>query len=142
MFRRFWSQLVERAHSKTTLLLNRTPTTDYWLTAGIGRDGFSLTLAAKEDRARIECYIRLRQGRQGTLAAFNALLSQREDIEGAFGEHLDWQELAGKSGSRIYKDLEGGWRTPEADWPALQERMIDTLVQLDKSLRGPIRQLP
>jgi hypothetical protein len=83
----------------------------------------------------------MKEGEQATLAAFNALLAQRESIEKTFEDHLDWQELPGRIGSRICKDLEGGWRTPEAEWPTLQDRMIDAMVRLEKALRGPVHQL-
>jgi hypothetical protein len=141
IFRRFWSQLIERSRPKTTLLSNRSTTTDHWISAGIGRAGFSLSCSLTEDRARVECYIRRKEGEQANLAAFEALLAQREKIEAAFGAELDWQELPGRIGSRICKDLEGGWRTPEAEWPMLQDRMIDAMVRLEKALRGPIHQL-
>jgi len=142
IFRRFWSQLIERSRTKTSLLSNRSTTTDHWLSAGIGRAGFWLSFALTEDRARVECYIRMKEGEQASLTAFNALLAQRENIEKVFGGELDWQELPGRIGSRICKDLEGSWRAPEAEWPELQDRMIDAMVRLEKALRGPIHQLP
>ena len=142
IFRRFWSQLIERSRLKTELLSNRSTTTDHWLSAGIGRAGFGLNFSLTEDRSRVECYIRLKEGEQASLAAFRALHAQRKNIESVFGSDLDWQELPGRIGSRICKDYpDGGWRTPEAEWPALQDRMIDSMIRLENSLRGPIHKL-
>jgi len=142
IFRRFWSQLIERSRAKTSLVANRSTTTDHWLSAGIGRAGYGLNFSLTEDRARVECYIRVKEGDQVNLAAFKALLEQRDEIENTFGEKLDWQELPGRIGCRICKDLEGGWRTPEPEWPSLQDAMIDAMIRLEKSLRGPIHALP
>ena len=141
IFRRFWSQLIERSRPLTPMLSNRSTTTDHWLSAGIGRAGFSLNFSLTEDRARIECYIRMKEGEQANLAAFNALLAQKSGIEMAFGGELDWQELPGRLGNRICKDLEGGWRTPEAEWPDLQSRMLDSMIRLERALRTPIHEL-
>jgi hypothetical protein len=63
IFRRFWAQLIERSRSKTQLLANRSTTTDPWLSAGIGRSGFFLSVSLTENRARVECYIRLGKDR-------------------------------------------------------------------------------
>jgi len=52
-----------------------------------------------------------------------------------------WQELPESRGCRICKLVEGGWRTPEDDWPALQDRLIDAMVRLERALKGPIHDL-
>lgn len=75
IFRRFWSQLIDRSRARTQLFANRSTTTDHWLSAGIGRAGLGL----------------------------------------------------------------GGWHTPEGEWPALQERLIDTAIRLEKALKNPIQ---
>ncbi|KRR18328.1 DUF4268 domain-containing protein [Bradyrhizobium retamae] len=141
IFKRFWSQLIDRSLGKTQLLANRNASTDHWLSAGIGRTGFSLNISLTEDRSRVECYIRLKEGEQASLAAFKQLYAQREALEGKFGGPLDWQELPGKIGCRICEDTIGGWRSPEAEWPALQDQLIDTLVRMEETLRAPIEQI-
>ncbi len=142
IFRRFWTQYIERSRARTPLLANRSPTTDHWLTAGIGRAGFHLSTSLTEDRGRVECYIRFgAEMEQRSKEAFRALLQQKAAIEQVFGAELDWQELPTRSGSRICADTPGGWRTPEADWPTLQDALLDKLVRLEAALRGPIQRL-
>jgi hypothetical protein len=142
IFRRFWHQLIERSKDKTQLLANRSTTTDHWLSAGIGRAGFSLSLSLTENRARVECYMRIgKDAGERSLAAFNVLRAQRDKIEASFGESLDWQELNERSGCRICKDFESSWHTPESEWLALQDRMIDAMIRLEQALREPVRQL-
>jgi Domain of unknown function (DUF4268) len=142
IFKKFWSQIIERSIAKQIpLLANRNTSTDHWISAGIGRAGFWLSISLTEDRSRVECYIRGNEGEQASLAAFKKLYGQREALEAKFGETLDWQELPGRKGCRICKDLNGGWRTPEAEWPAMQDAILDTLVRLEAALRGPIQQI-
>lgn len=141
-FRRFWAILIERSRSRTQLFANRSATTDHWLSAGIGRSGFGLHASLATDRARVECYIRLgKDSDDRNIAAFNALKAQRESIEKTFGDELDWQELPDASGCRICKDMDGGWKTPEAEWPALADKIIDAMIRLEAALRNPVQSI-
>ena len=69
------------------------------------------------------------------------LCHRKAEIEQAFGESLDWQELPGRNSCRICKETEGGWKSPESEWPEMQDRMIDTLIRLEKALRKPVQEL-
>ena len=142
IFRKFWGQLIERSKSSTQVLAGRSTTTDHWLSAGIGRSGFALSLALTENRARVECYIR--DGNKPdawNTAAFDALKGQRDKIEKTFGAPLDWDDLPGRKGCRISCDIEGGWKTPVEAWLDLQDKMITALVRFEAALRQPIQQL-
>jgi len=139
-FRRYWAQLIDRSKSRTDLLANRSTTSDHWLTAGIGRTGFNLAATLLRNSGHIECYIRPGDEEKST-AAFKALLARKGEIEARFGEELDWQELPGRLGCRIDKELPGGWKSPESEWPTMQDRMIETLIRLDGALRQPIQDL-
>jgi hypothetical protein len=143
IFRRFWSQFIESSVTKTDLFKNRSTTTDHWLSAGIGRYGFSLSVSLTDDRCRAECYIRLGKGSdEANKAAFDALLSQREAIEQVFGDTLAWEDLPNRIGCRISKDhFGGGWKSPEIEWPELQDWLIDHAAKLEKALKGPIQSL-
>jgi len=139
--RRFWSQLIEKARSRTQLFANRSPTTDHWLSAGIGRGGFNACIVLTQTEGQFECYIRQTGGDLASKTAFHALLAQRHEIEKAFGGELDWQELPGRMGSRICGHLPGGWKAPESEWPEIQNRLIDGMIRLEAALRKPIQEL-
>lgn len=141
LFRRFWGQAVERSKTKTQLLAGRSTSADPWISAGIGRSGFWLSLVLTQDESQVECYIRIGKDAVRSLAAFEALRVQQGAIEAAFGGPLDWQDLPGRTGCRICKDLPGGWKSPESEWPEMQDRMIDALIRLDAALRKPIQEL-
>lgn len=142
ILRRFWSQYIERSKPRTALYANRSAQPDSWLSARIGRGGFKLTASVTEDRARLDCYISMGKDSDArNKAAFHALHAQKPDIETAFGESLDWQALPDRIGCRICVDVDGGWKTPEADWPELQDRMLAKMLKLEAALKGPIQAL-
>ena len=140
-FRRFWAQLMELAKSSTTMLAGRSTTTAYWISVGIGRSGFTLNCALIKDESIVDCSFRLPGGEERTAAAFHALYARKDEIEASYGEPLDWRELPGKQTCRICVRLPGGWRSPEAEWPEMQSRMLDTLVRLERALKRPILEL-
>lgn len=142
IFRRFWTQFIERSKAKTTLYANRSTSSDHWISGGIGRSGFTLNTSVTEDRTRIECYISMGKDSDAkNKAAFHALHTQKADIEKVFGSALDWQELPSRIGCRICFDTDGGWKTPEPDWADLQDRVIAKMVKLESALKGPIQSL-
>jgi hypothetical protein len=141
VFRKFWAQLIERARPRTQLLANRTASADHWLSAGIGRTGFTLGAVLTQKDGQVECYIRPSGGEEKSTLAFNSLLAQRSEIEAKFGSKLDWQDLPGRQGCRICKELPGGWKSPESEWPDMQNRIIDELIRLEGALRKPIQDL-
>lgn len=143
IFRRFWAQLIERSRPMTSIVANRSTGTDHWLTGSIGKAGFQPTFTMKQHDSRVEMYIDLgKGGEQRTKAAFQALHEQREAIELAFGGSLVWQPLPEKRSCRIYGAVDGGWRTPENEWPELQTRLIETMVRLERAFRQPVANLP
>ena len=142
IFRKFWSQLIERSKLKTTLLTNRSTSSDHWLSAGIGRSGFSLNLTLTEDRTRVECYIRdAKKPDSWNTEAFEALKANKETIEKSFGHSLNWDEVPGRKGCRISYDMDGGWRLPTETWSEHQEGMISALIKFEAALHQPIQQL-
>lgn len=143
IFKRFWTQFIDRSGKRAEMFRNRTATTDHWLSAGIGRAGFQLNAVLTEDRARVECFIRIgKDNAPANKAAFQALLVQKDAIETAFGSQLDWQELPTKSSCRICMDFnDGGWKSPESEWSNIQDWLTDTALKMEKALKGPIQAL-
>lgn len=141
IFRKFWAQLIERSRSRTQLLANRSTSVDHWLATGIGRGGFHLSCSLVQNEGQVECYIRFAGDEPKSTAAFQALLARKGEIEASFGGALDWQDLPGRQGCRICTELPGGWRSPESDWPGMQDLMIDALIRLEGALRKPIQDL-
>jgi hypothetical protein len=142
VLRRWWAQFIERSKPRTGLFAGRAPTTDHWLSAGVGRSGFGLNVSLAQQFARVEVYVRL-PGDDGdrSTRAFEALLAQKAAIEQRFGGELDWQSLPQRAGSRICVEIPGGWRLSEGQWPELQDELVTLSVRLADALREPIQAL-
>lgn len=142
VLRRFWTQFIECSKPRTSLFANRTPTTDHWLSAGVGKAGFGLHVSLAQSVARVEIYVRY-PGDDGGRAtrAFEALLAQKGAIEARFGGELDWQPLPQRVGSRICVEIPGGWKLPESQWPAFQQELVDLSIRLADALREPIQNI-
>jgi hypothetical protein len=69
---------------------------------------------------------------------FDGLLAQREAIEAAFGQPLDWKRLDHKKSSRIefVKAFEGN---DESQWDEIIDWMIDHLRRLYSAIDGPLK---
>ena len=68
-------------------------------------------------------------------------MAKKAEIEGKFGGPLDWQDLPGRQGCRICVELAGGWKSPESEWPTMQDQLIDALIRLEGALKKPIQDL-
>jgi len=95
----YWSQFAAFLSEKNSGLKLRGTFKNYWCTFRIGRAGvhFGATAAQRDKKIGVELYI----SRADDKATFRALEAERPDIERAFGEKLDWQELPEKTASRI-----------------------------------------
>lgn len=139
VLRRFWTQFIERSKANSHLFANRSPTSDHWLSAGIGRTGYSLTVTLTQDVGRSEIYIRLANDKGArSKQAFDVLYAQKTEIESRFGGSLDWQPLPNRAGSRICVEVPGGWKLPEPQWQPFQEQLIQLSVRLADALRAHI----
>ena len=131
---RFWKGLQERSKGRTELFVNLKPRDQYWMNTGIGRQGISLGYVLSNRWASVDLYIDTGD-KQRNKAVFDALQAQQAAIEADFGERLEWLRLEHKRSSRIIRRFEEGGLTPTDDWPALQDRMIDAMIRLDRAFR-------
>ena len=139
MRKKFWTQYLERARARTSLLANRTPSIHGNLGIRL-KKGFHLYSAITAEQSRISCYINIVGKEQKTLGVFRELERRKERIEKelVLNQPLIWEAKEGKKGCRIYAPVPGGWSSPEKDWPVIQKAMIDTLIQIDEVFRKEI----
>jgi hypothetical protein len=74
-------------------------------------------------------------------AIFDQLEAHRREIEDSFGGQLSWERLEGKRACRIRYSAPGGYRSPEEQWPALQDAVIHKMKRLEQALRPWLNQL-
>jgi hypothetical protein len=139
---KFWEGLLEHAKTKTDVHANRKPTQDSWVSGGIGRSGFSLVYTVRKSDSQVELWIALGSGQTAkNKTAFKALEAQKTAIEADFGEELDWQELPEGEGCRIRRVIDGGYKSPLEQWPAIHVKLADAMVKLDKAVRARLTTL-
>ena len=139
--REFWTQLLEKAKSRTSLHKNRTPGTDHWISTGAGKTGIEYSYVIRLDDSQIEIYID-RGDYNWNKEAFRIFHLNKDGIENAFGDELEWQLLEDKRASRIRFVFENTGLKNQTEWPALQDKLIDAMTCLDKAFRPFFNKLP
>jgi uncharacterized protein with ParB-like and HNH nuclease domain len=140
---RFWQTLLNRASAQTQLHSGVSASHDGWISTGAGWSGFSFNYVIGKSAGRVELYIDRGKNKDAeNRKLFDALKRKRTAIEDTFGDALSWERLDDRRGCRIAFRIEtGGYRSDEADWPAIQDAMIDAMVRLEKALASPIASL-
>ena len=141
--KRWWSTLIERSAKVNKLHAHITPGEYSWIGASSGVRGLNLNYVITQDECAAELYIdRGKDGEEENKSIFDHLFANKDKIDAAFGEALSWERLEGKRACRIrHTQSGGGYRTPEEQWPALQDAIIQDMDRLEKALRPYLKQL-
>ena len=138
--KRFWTQLLDRARERTSLHANISARQAASLYATV-KSGLFLQYTVRQHDSSVGLYID-RKNADENYDVFHALEIVKEEIEGAFGELLEWKPLDDRRLCRIVKPLsQGGYRNEEEDWEEIQEAMIDAMVRLNKALEPHIEMI-
>lgn len=141
--KRWWTMLIERSAKVNKLHAHITSGEYSWIGASSGVRGLSLNYVVSQDECAAELYIdRGKDAEEENKAIYDQLLANRDHIDKAFGEPLIWQRLEGKRACRIrHTQTGGGYRSPEEQWPKLQDKIIMDMDRLEKALRPYLKQL-
>ncbi len=138
----FWASLLERAKARSRLHSGVSAGTDTWLSAGSGRSGIHYTYVLRQHDTEVELRIESPSEAENH-DIFKALFQQRGEIEEEFGEPLAWNLVEGRKKCSIKKHLAGGgYRADQADWPGIQDSMIDAMIRLERAVKAHIAVLP
>jgi hypothetical protein len=131
---KFWEGLVGLARERRTRHANIKPGTYHWLGASSGVRGLGFNYVIVQEHGVTELYIDRGDATENK-RLFDALLANKDAIERAFGGSLHWERLEAKRACRI-KNLvdQGGYRSPESEWPAIQAAMVDSMARLETAL--------
>lgn len=133
--RRFWQGLLAIAGGKTKLHSNISPTEYHWIGTGSGVGGVSYNYVIRQHAGTVELFF----GRKDSAAnkkMFDELHAHKVEIEQAFGDALSWERLDGKLGSKIAHYVEiGGYQDTDETWKLVQERMVDAMIRLERSVK-------
>ena len=104
--------------------------------------GLNLNYSVTKNECGVELYIdRGKDCEEENEAIFDQLLQSEEQVQGALSFPMTWQRLDGRRACRLRVDLPGGYRSPESEWPEIQQRMTDAMTQLEAALKPGLRGL-
>ena len=137
--RRFWAYalpIIKEAHGPERAFRNVTTSKEYWLSSGIGINGFYLTCEAKADNAAV-CLSLTNGDRDKNKSAFDYLFSRKAEIETELGTELTWWRLDNKKASYVSFYRQGVSINDEDTWLQMAEfhaewskKFFDALVPL------------
>jgi len=138
---RFWQGVVSVARDQKTRHSNIKPGTANWISARSGVRGLSFNYVIVQEHTAVELYID--RGDVGeNKDIFDRFASQKSSIEKTFGGPLSWERLDAKRACRIkYRADNGGYRSPESEWPAIQSDMVEAMNRLESALLPAIESL-
>ncbi len=132
---RFWEGLVAIARTQGTRHARIKPGAYHWLGASSGIRGLSFNYVIVQEYGLVELYIDRGEAEENK-RIFDQLHARKDEIEARFGGELSWERLDTKRACRIKHIIkQGGYRSPETDWPAIQEEMVNSMMRLEMALK-------
>jgi len=139
---KWWTQLLEISNSKTKLHSNRNPNGSNWIGSSSGKGGLIYYYNVRIQESSVGLVIdRGKDCENINDEIFNFLIKERKKIEKKFGSELDWVNTEGVRLCYISKPFEGGYRSPEEEWPEIHERLTDAMVRFEKAFKPHIKKL-
>jgi hypothetical protein len=129
---RFLKHLWETAMKITRVHEDQRPVVQHSSISARLRPGISFNYLIRRADSRAEFYAEFSDR---TEILFHQLRAQRAEIEQTYGRPLHWQERRERRILRVQEIVEGGFLSPEASWPAIQEKLVDAMIRLDKAFR-------
>jgi hypothetical protein len=137
----FFSELLKKSKEKTPLFSNITPLGyQSWLWESAGKSGVNFVYSILLDRARVELSLYVPDG-EVNKRRFENLRENRDEIEAAFGEALEWNYKEGRKEQRIFSWCNIGGLLDEDKWAEIQNDLVDRMVRLERALKSHITAL-
>jgi hypothetical protein len=137
--KKYWQQLLPLL-GDTNLFDNVSPSKDHWLSTGAGIGGLAYTLIITKSHIRIELGIST-SSKDKNKAYFKKLIKSKEAIEQAFGNPLEWEELAENKMSRVKLELQDVNLFNDNHWERMNQFFIEYLPKFEHAFRPFIKNL-
>jgi len=138
---KFWEGVVAIAREQRTRHANIKPGTAGWIGASSGVRGLNFNYSIGQEQGGVEVYIDRGDGTENK-RIFDTLCASREAVEKAFGGSLHWERLDAKRACRIKHPIHsGGYRSPESEWPQIQDELVEAMMRFEAALLPSIEQL-
>lgn len=127
----FWTQFNDVLDSRGKPFNKRKATTDHWYSIGIGssRCYISIDLINKQHRMRVGFWI------PNDKAFFDSLSENKQEIESAVGQKLDWDRLEGKKACVICASIPGLNFNKQDNYPELMNKAIDMVIAFREAFK-------
>ena len=135
-YRRYWTDFVDHMQ-QSPLLGNRQPGPRSYLDFAIGRSGFWLTASLRIREQRISVHLGIGEEPE---ACLHLLQQDREKIEVAIGQELQWRQLP-KTSQLLLVNPKQAILEDSADWEWQHKWLAETLEEFDRVLRPLIADL-
>lgn len=129
---RYWTAFREFLREQRSSLRPQKPSRDHWYSFGIGtaRAHTAALLITRDGNIAVELTINSDDAKE----IFKELSAQKEEIERALGESLDWREMPDKKASRIVLFRPADAYNEES-WPEQFAWLREKLEMFDKVFR-------
>ena len=138
----FWKQLLDKAKEINPLHANVSPSKDNWVTAGAGKSGMGWSYSITMDKGSVELFIdRGPDKKEETDQIYEMIVKDREKIEEAFGDTLEWGKKEGRRVCRIKSHCTIGGLKHADQWNEIQNDMVDRMKRLENALRPSLKKI-
>jgi hypothetical protein len=136
----WWSRLVAQPAAK--LHAHITPGSYSWIGTTSGVRGLNLNYVVTKDDSSAELYIdRGKDLDAVNKSIFDQLYAAKSDIDAKVPHQISWERLDDRRACRIRVTIPGGYRADEAEWEAIQTRLIGAMNALSAALQPHIKKL-
>lgn len=128
---RFLRALWQTGTKLTKLHENQRATMQYSSIVLHLHQGISLLYVVRQADSRVELQMDLNEWSE---PVFHHLQTLQSEFEAAYGRRLQWRENGERKRLRVQETIEGGYLTAEESWPSIQEKLVDAMLHLNKTL--------
>ena len=136
----FWTKALEELRARKVSRFERiNPSSEHWLGCATGVSGCTYNLIFSKNETRVELYLQRSDAAENKWL-FDQLEREREELEGRFGDRLQWQRLDERKASRIcFSHPFDGFN--QENWQKMIEWLCQHIVILDEVFSGPLGRL-
>ena len=141
--KRWWMDIIERSAKINKTHAHISPSEHGWIGVSAGIRGLNFNYVVMQDECRVELYIdRGKDTEEENKQIFDQLYAHKDAINQAFGTPLIWERLDGRRACRIqFTRSGGGYRSPDEEWPQVQDETIRDMDKLEKTLQPYLKKL-
>lgn len=132
---KFWDGLLALAREHGTRHANIKPGPRSWLAAGTGVRKVSYYYTTKQHSSSVGLYIDFGSAEENQ-ALLDSLEVHKSEIIRSVDREVNFEPLHGKRACFLTIPFsEGGYRSPETDWPSLHRAMVETMKRFESVIQ-------